>query len=51
MKRWINLIIVFALLFGGGLALALDMVLESAVLFIIGLTLGFWWNSRNLLPE
>lgn len=51
MRRWLNLTIVFALIFGGGLALALKMVFESVVLFCAGLALGFFWNSRNLLPE
>ena len=51
MKRWLNLAIVLALLFGGGLAIALDKALASALLFIVGMALGYYWNARNLLPE
>ena len=51
MKRWFNLCIVFALIFGGGLALSLGMFTESVLLFGLGASLGFVWNKRNLLPE
>ena len=51
MKRWLNLSIVMAFLFGGGLMVALGMLTDAVVLFAIGISLAFFWNKRNLLPE
>jgi hypothetical protein len=51
MRKWINLCIVFALIFGGGLALSLEHIILSAALFAAGVLLGIFMNKRNLLPE
>ena len=48
--KWINLCIVFALIFGGGLALALDCIGLSLALFTVGIIIGIHMNKRNLLP-
>jgi hypothetical protein len=48
--KWLNLCIVFALIFGGGLALALDCIGLSLALFTAGIIIGIHMNKRNLLP-
>jgi hypothetical protein len=48
--KWLNLCIVFALIFGGGLALALDCIGLSLALFTAGCIIGIHMNKRNLLP-
>ena len=49
--RTLRLLIVFALLFGGGLALSLDHIVSAICLFVSGLALGLVWDKRNMLPE
>jgi hypothetical protein len=49
-KQYFNLCIVFALIFGGGLALALDCIGLSLALFTAGIIIGIHMNKRNLLP-
>lgn len=51
MRRWLNLSIVFTLIFGGGLALAFEWVTMAVLLFVIGASLGYVLNKRKLLPE
>lgn len=49
--KWINLCIVFALIFGGGLGLALEYVMASILLFCSGIALYRVLDNRDLLPE
>jgi len=49
--KWLNLGIVFALIFGGGLAIALGNVWLCVALMSAGAATGLYFDRRNLLPE
>ena len=49
--KWINLCIIFALIFGGGLCLALDHVMAAVLLYCSGIALYRVLDNRDLLPE
>ena len=60
MKRWLNLSIVLAIMFAAGLLMALDYdsttdkwmaLIAAAILFAVGIRLGFVFHRRNMLPE
>lgn len=49
--KWINLIIVLTLIFGGGLALALEHIFWATLLFVGGVCLGIVLDNNKLLPQ
>ena len=49
--KWINLIIVFALIFGGALALSLEHIFWAVALMTFGTYLGIVLANNKQLPQ